>query len=146
MARGGRQTTGYSARFGQTDNPNASSAERATQQAFGAERSGGLQRASKGARISAAIGDIIVVDNTDSATASRPVITLPKLTAKMTGKTVQVTGITGSSQYYRLTCPDTINDGTQGQILNITQTAPEYVYVFLAISPDYGWRWGALEF
>lgn len=142
--KGGRQAVPYRFRAGIQD-PNAISAQRAAQDAFGSQRSGGIQIASKNSTLDASADDIIIVENTSTATGARPVIRLPKVTAALTGKRVTVTfGTKSTTAQYTIAGSDAINSGTPGMPANMTISSPTRVHLYLAISPDYGWRQVAL--
>lgn len=147
MARGGRQTVDYAFRGGQTENPNATSAERAAQRAFSTQRSGGIQVALKSQSIKAAIGDTIVIENTSATTSDRPRVILPKVTADMTGKSIWVTyADNATTVYYRSTGVDGVNAGTAGAV-DLRSIAPTVqMHQYVAIGPSYGWRLFALQF
>lgn len=138
--KGGRQTVDYRFRGG-TDDPNAVSAQRAAQTAFATQRSGGLQLASTSAKIDAAFGDTVVVENTLTGAGQRPVVRLPKLEQGSTGKAVLVTfGTKSTTAQYQLTATDVVNATAAGSATNMTLTSPERVHLYIAIGPDYGWR------
>jgi hypothetical protein len=143
--KGGRQDVDYRFRGGTVD-PNAISAQRAAQDAFGKQRSGGLQLASKNAHIDAAMGDVVVVENTSTATGARPTIRLPKLTAGATSKTVTVTfGKKSTTAEYYVTGVDAVNGGTAGALTAMTITSPVRIHIYMALSDGYGWRHYALS-
>lgn len=143
--KGGRQDVDYRFRGGTVD-PNAISAQRAAQDAFGKQRSGGLQLASRSANITAAIGDLIVVENTSTATGARPRVVLPRLTAGSTGRMVTVTfGEKSTTAEYYVTGTEAINGGTAGAVTAMTITSPVRIHIYLALSDGYGWRHYALS-
>lgn len=139
--KGGRQAVDY--RFaGGSGDPNAESAKRAAQSAFASQRSGGFQTAEKGAKVKAAIGDTIAIENTSATLADRPTVTLPKIGAGDSGKSVLVTyGLKSDTAYFRVTATEKINllaSGTIASMTLIAGTATAYQYI--AIGPGYGWR------
>jgi hypothetical protein len=137
---GGRQTVDYRARLG-TGDPNATSAERAAQSAFGSIRAGGFQLASKGAAIEAAFGDTIAIENTSTATADRPWVKLPRITAGDVGKTVVVVAGAGSmTAPFKASGTDKVNLGTSGTVTSYNLAATIPGFMFYAVGPTYGWR------
>lgn len=135
-------------RGGQTDNPNATSAERAAQTAFASQRSGGFQLAIKSQTINAAIGDVVVIENTSSSSPDRPIVILPALNAGMTGKSVIVTFAKNSTTaHYMVSAADGINVAPVSPTskANRTISSPTVGYVYTAVGPGYGWREYALE-
>lgn len=143
--KGGRQTTDYRFRGG-TPDQNATSAQRAAQQAFSGNRSGGFQTASKGSTVQAAIGDLIAIENTSTAAADRPKVVLPKVTEAMSGKSVYVTFAANSTTAeYKSTGTDAVNAGASSAVDNRTITSPVVMHQYFAVGIDHGWRFFALS-